>query len=49
MEHALSGVYLNMAVPNKGLLAKMIVDGSEFLEVATLGTTVFLSFGSCQE
>jgi hypothetical protein len=43
-----SGVFINIAVPANGLLAKLTADGSSFTEVATLGTAVLLSFGSCR-
>lgn len=44
-----SGIYYNIEVPGHGVLAKMTLDGTEYIEVATLGTTVLVSFGSCGE
>lgn len=42
-----SGVFVNIALPERGVLAKMSVDGSIFTEVVTLTGVVLLSFGSC--
>ena len=42
------GLYLNIEVPGKAMFAKMLVDGSEFLEVATLGSMIFVNFGTCK-
>ena len=43
-----SGIFINIAVPSNGLLAKLTIDGSSFTEVATLATAVLLSFGTCR-
>lgn len=43
-----SGNYVNISVPDRGFSAKMSSDGSAFTEIATLGTTVLVSFGSCR-
>ena len=44
-----SGIYLNIVLPDRGgVIAKMTKDGPSFLEVATLGTSVYTSFGSCR-
>ena len=43
-----SGRYSNFALPSGGFIAKVSFDGSEFLEVATLGTRTFVSHGRCQ-
>lgn len=43
-----SGVFVNVALPTKGLIAKMSVDGSMFLEVATLTDIALISYGSCK-
>lgn len=43
-----SGVFVNIALPKKGLMAKMSVDGSMFLEVATLSDVALVSYGSCK-
>lgn len=45
---ARSGIYLNIVFPGGSTIAKMVADGSEFLEVATQLTNVYLSFGACQ-
>lgn len=42
-----SGNYVNISLPQGGYMAKMSLDGSQFSEVATIGGTVLLSFGSC--
>ncbi len=42
-----SGVFTLIEVPGKDILAKMSRDGSMFLEVVTLATDVYVSFGSC--
>jgi hypothetical protein len=42
-----AGSFVNVAIPANGLLAKFGADGSGFVEVTTLGSTVLLSFGSC--
>jgi hypothetical protein len=47
-QFTVSGKFINIAVPANGLLAKLTADGSSFTEVATLGTAVLLSFGSCR-
>lgn len=43
-----SGQYSNFAIPSGGFIAKVSFNGSEFLEVATLGTRTFVSHGRCQ-
>ena len=43
-----SGIYLNLEVPGRAMLAKMTMDGSDYLEVATIGTTALISHGSCK-
>lgn len=47
-QFALSGAFINIAMPANGMLAKLTSDGASFTEVATLGTSVYLSFGSCR-
>ncbi|MBZ9654022.1 hypothetical protein [Phyllobacterium lublinensis] len=42
-----SGLFLNIAVPTNGLLAKLGGNG-DFVEVATLAGQVYSSFGSCK-
>jgi hypothetical protein len=43
-----SGVYITVDVPGRGMFAKVSSDGSQFVEVVSLGTSVFASFGSCR-
>jgi hypothetical protein len=47
MVQSASGIFLNIDVPGKGMLAKMSRDGSSFIEVVTLADYVLISFGSC--
>ena len=47
-QYSSSGMFINIALPERGLLAKMAVDGSYFTEVATLATAVLVTFGSCK-
>jgi len=42
-----SGIFTLIEVPGRDILAKMSHDGSLFLEVVTLVTDVYVSFGSC--
>ena len=42
-----SGVFTLIEVPGKDILAKMSRDGSMFLEVVSLATDAYVSFGSC--
>lgn len=42
-----SGVFINLDVPGRGMILKIASDGSSFVEVATLGLSVFVSFGAC--
>ena len=44
-----SGKFTLIEVPGRDILAKMSRDGSMFLEVVTLATDVYVSFGSCSE
>lgn len=46
-EFGVSGVFINIAVPKNGMLAKLSTDGRSFIEVVTLGTDVLISYGSC--
>ena len=44
-----SGIFINIEVPGRGVIAKMSMDGSAaFHEVATLGHSVLISFGACK-
>jgi hypothetical protein len=47
-QFSVSGQFLNIALPANGMLAKVSIDGSSFTELATQGTSVLLSFGSCR-
>lgn len=44
-----SGLFTVIDVTGRGLIAKMAVDGSLFVEITTLGTQAFVSFGQCQK
>ena len=46
-QFTVSGAFINIVLPANGLLAKLTTNGTSFTEVATLGTSVLLSFGSC--
>jgi hypothetical protein len=48
MQFAVSGDFLNIEVPGRGMLAKISKDGSSYVEVATFMTNVIVSFGSCK-
>ncbi len=48
MNFAIVGEFINVDVPGRGMLAKMSKDGSSYVEVATLMTTVLMSFGRCE-
>ena len=43
-----SGIYVNITVPDRAMFAKMSRDGSEYVEVVSLGTNVLVSYGSCK-
>jgi hypothetical protein len=43
-----SGEFIIIDVPGRSMMAKVSRDGSGFVEVVTLMSTVLLSFGSCQ-
>ena len=43
-----SGEFVNIGVPDRGVIAKMALDGSTFHEVASLMHVVYVSFGSCE-
>lgn len=47
MTSSVSGIYI-LAVAQGGTILKMMNDGSEFVEVVSLGTTTYISFGSCE-
>ena len=42
-----SGVFYNIEVPGRGIIAKMSLDGKSYMEVATIGVSALISFGSC--
>jgi len=44
-----SGIFIILEVAGRGFLLKMERDGSSYIEVATLGTDVYLSYGQCKE
>ena len=44
-----SGAFVNIELPGRSVIAKMAVDGTQFVEVVTVGTiVVYVSFGSCK-
>ena len=48
MSQTVSGAFTNIEVPGRGMIAKVSLDGSQYVEVVTLGTDVLISYGSCQ-
>ena len=44
---ARSGEFVNIALPERGLLAKLSLEDGQFPEVATLGLDTLTSFGTC--
>ena len=48
MSQTASGVFTNIEVPGHGMLARVSHDGSQYVEVVTLGTDVLVSYGSCR-
>ena len=45
---SVSGIFINIEVPGHGMLARVSQDGSQYVEVVTLGTDVLVSYGSCR-
>jgi hypothetical protein len=45
---SLSGDFIIADVPGRGMFAKMSKNGSSYVEVVSLMTTILVSFGSCQ-
>ncbi len=43
-----SGLFYTIEALGHGTIAKMTLDGSSFLEVATWGTVALVSFGACE-
>jgi hypothetical protein len=43
-----SGIFLNLEIPGRAMFAKMAADGSDYLEVATIGSTALISHGKCK-
>ncbi len=41
------GMFIVVDVPGRGTFAKLSIDGSQYVEIATLGTGVLVSFGAC--
>jgi hypothetical protein len=46
-QFAVSGAFINIDVPGRGLTAKVSADDSTFHEIATLVHSIYVSFGSC--
>lgn len=47
MTHSASGIFTVVSVGGGSTLFKVVNDGSEFMEVASLGTAAYTSFGRC--
>lgn len=47
-QFAVSGAFINIALPANGMLAKLSSDGTSFLETVTLANVALVSFGSCR-
>ena len=45
---SVSGDFINIDVPGRGMVAKVSADHTSFLEVATMGLSVLTSFGLCR-
>jgi hypothetical protein len=43
-----SGAFLIIDVPGRGMVAKTSIDGSSFVEIATLMMTTLVSYGACR-
>jgi len=43
-----SGIFIVIDVPRKGMVAKMAMNGSQFVEVVTTGINAIGGFGSCK-
>ncbi|MGD9729774.1 MAG: hypothetical protein AB7G68_06625 [Nitrospiraceae bacterium] len=48
LSHSNSGIY-TFASPGAGAFIKIVNDGRSFMEVASLGTDTFISYGECTE
>ena len=46
---ATSGAFINISLPQNGMLAKISLIDSKFVEVATVMTAVFVSHGQCRQ
>lgn len=45
---SVSGAFINIALPERGMMAKLKSDGGSFTEVATLADATLISFGACR-
>lgn len=43
-----SGIFMNIDVVGRGLSAKLNISDNSFLETASMGDAVYVSFGKCQ-
>jgi hypothetical protein len=43
-----SGEFIVIDIPGRGIFAKLSSDGSQFVEVTSLGTSILASFGQCR-
>ena len=48
MQAVRKGIYINIEVPGRSMFAKMTTDGSDYVEVVSLGTDVLVSYGACR-
>jgi hypothetical protein len=46
-QFSVSGVFINIDVPGRGLTAKMSTDALSFHEIAAQVHSIYVSFGSC--
>jgi hypothetical protein len=42
------GQYIIVDIPGRGVFAKLSNDGSEYVEVTSVGTVILVSFGRCR-
>lgn len=45
---SVSGAFINIALPERGMMARLKSDGGSFTEVATLADATLISFGVCR-
>jgi branched-chain amino acid transport system substrate-binding protein len=47
-QDGVDGIFIVIDVPRRAMVAKMAMDGSQFVEVVTTGTNAIVSFGACK-